>query len=232
MNFATALILYGDAIGDLRIRDLGIYWHATEAEAIRHYWFDNDGKVFPSGYGHPCVGMVWGDGASYGTWWTANPEEIHGINYLPITGGSLYLGRNPEYVRRNFKGIVTANRNFHNGGFKGNPDKLETWQDILLEYQALAAPERAAKSFQSISDQLRSEHGETKVHTVQWIQALESLGQFDPQVRGNIPTSVTFMHQGKRNYVVYNGKSQNEKVTFSDGATFDVPPGIHTFQTK
>jgi len=110
MNFATSLILYGEAIDDSKIRDLGIYWHATEAESIRHYWFDNDGEVFPNGFGSPCVGMVWGDGGTFGTWWTANPEEIHGINFLPVTGGSLYLGRDPKFVKQNFDSLVAANR--------------------------------------------------------------------------------------------------------------------------
>ena len=113
MNFATSLILYGQAIGDETIRDLGIYWHSTEAEAIRQYWFDQDGEVFPDGFQQSCVGMVWGDGASYGTWWTANPEEIHGINFLPINGGSLYLGRDTDYVKRNIANLNEANRNFH-----------------------------------------------------------------------------------------------------------------------
>ena len=105
MNFATSLILYGEATQNNRIRDLGVYWHATEAEAIRNYWFDNDGEVFPKGYGHRCVGMIWGDGGTYGTWWTANPEEIHGINYLPLNGGSLYLGRDPDYIKRNLQDL-------------------------------------------------------------------------------------------------------------------------------
>jgi endoglucanase Acf2 len=133
MNFATSLILYGEATGDTSIRDLGIYWHATEAEAIRNYWFDLDSEVFPDGFGHSCVGMVWSDGGAYGTWWTANPEEIHGINHLPVNGGSLYLGRDPDYVVKNFENMLRSNRNFHKAGFPGDPDSIDRWQDILCE---------------------------------------------------------------------------------------------------
>ena len=143
MNFATSLILYGQATGNNEIRDLGIYWHSTEAEAIRHYWFDQDGIVFPDGYQQSCVGMVWGDGASYGTWWTANPEEIHGINFLPINGGSLYLGRDAEYVGRNLENLKLANRSFHENGFEGDPEKYDRWQDVLDEYLALVDPAAA-----------------------------------------------------------------------------------------
>jgi endoglucanase Acf2 len=145
MNFATSLILYGQATGRDDIRDLGIYWHSTEAEAVRQYWFDQDRAVFPDGYAHSCVGMVWGDGASYGTWWTANPEEIHGINFLPVNGGSLYLGRDPGYVRANLDDLRASNKNFHEAGFDGDPLSYDRWQDILAEYLALADPDAATK---------------------------------------------------------------------------------------
>ena len=229
MNFATSLILYGEAIGDKTIRDLGIYWHATESEAIRNYWFDNSGEVFPEGFGSPCVGMIWGDGGTFGTWWTGNPEEIHGINFLPLTGGSLYLARDKDYVVRNFQSLLKANKRFHVAGFKGNPDQLTTWQDVLYEYLALADPVDAAKRYQANRADMRREFGETEVHTTQWIAALGWLGQFDPEVSSDWPTAVSFVKEGKRTYVAYNAKQETETVEFSDGATFDVPPGLHCF---
>ena len=229
MNFATSLILYGEAIGDRKIRDLGIYWHATEAEAIRNYWFDNDGEVFPTGFGSPCVGMVWGDGGTYGTWWTASPAEIHGINFLPLTGGSLYLGRDPAFVRRNFDSLVAANKRFHDAGFDGDGEKLTTWQDIVFGYLALADPVEAQRRYDANGFDAKSEFGETKVHTTQWIAALKSLGRYDASVRSNWPTAVCFVNNGKRIYVVYNASSETQTVEFSDKASFDVPPGLHRF---
>ena len=231
MNFATSLILYGEAIGDTKIRDLGIYWHATEAESIRHYWFDNDGEVFPAGFGSPCVGIVWGDGGTYGTWWTANPEEIHGINFLPVTGGSLYLARDPKFVKRNFDYLVAANRRFHNAGFDGDAEKPTTWQDILFEYLALADPDDAAQRYRALNaTDHQSEFGETKVHTTQWIATLGSLGQYDASIQADCPTAVVFEKQDTRSYVVYNSSTENRSVTFSDGTTFDVPNGLHRYQ--
>ena len=229
MNFATSLILYGEAIGDKQIRDLGIYWHATEAEAIRNYWFDNDGEVFPNGFGSPCVGMIWGDGGTFGTWWTANPEEIHGINFLPLTGGSLYLARDPEFVQRNFDSLVDANRRFHNAGFAGEAEKLTTWQDIIFEYLAFADPVEADRRYQANAANAKSEFGETKVHTTQWIAALNSLGRYDDSIRANWPTAVCFTKDNNRIYVVYNAGSKIRRVTFSDGSSFEVQPGLHQF---
>lgn len=221
MNFATSLILYGQATGNDEIRDLGIYWHSTEAEAIRHYWFDQDRAVFPDGFEHSCVGMVWGDGASYGTWWTANPEEIHGINFLPINGGSLYLGRDPEYILANLADLKASNRNFHQAGFPGDSESYDRWADILAEYLALADPQAAAAQTETIAE---SELGETKTHTRQWIGALGELGTFDSKVRSNHVTAVAF----EKAYIVYNPTDKDLPVVFSDGKQLSAPPGLST----
>ena len=230
MNFATALILYGEATGNKKIRDLGIYWHATEAEAIRNYWFDTDQAVFPDGYGHPCVGMVWGDGGTYGTWWTANPEEIHGINYLPVTAGALYLGRNADYVKRNFEAMLKSNENFHRGGFDGDPSSIDRWHDVLHEYLALADPVIARNRHSKNGQEIKSEFGETKVHTHQWLSSLGELGHFDEQVRADHPMAVAFTAKNGLTYVVYNAGQESVKVTFSNGKVFDVPSGLHSFK--
>ena len=228
MNFATALILYGDATDNIKIRDLGVYWHATEAEAIRQYWFDNSREVFPDRFGHSCVGMVWSDGGTYGTWWTANPEEIHGINFLPLNGGSLYLGRDADYVLRNHQDLVKSNQSYHTG-FEGDPKRFDRWQDILYEHLAMADPVEAEKRFRSNGSDEKSEFGETKLHTQQWITAFNSLGQFDDSVFADHFAAVVFKKGPVRNYVVSNTDRENRRVKFSDGAAFDVPFGLHVF---
>ena len=229
MNFATSVILYGEATGNDEIRDLGVYWHSTEAEAIRNYWFDTDQKVFPEGYGQSCVAMVWGDGGSYGTWWTANPEEIHGINFLPLNGGSLYLGRDPDYVKRNFQNLISSNRNFHNGGFEGDPEKLDRWQDVILEYLALADPDSAIKKYAEF-ERDSSEFGETKLHTKHWLWSLQHFGTPATEIKCDHPTAIVFRSKnGSLNYVVFNATPETKTVTFSDNKQFDVPPGFHVY---
>ena len=76
--------------------------------------------------------MVWGDGGSYATWFSAEPEKIQGINMLPITGGHLYLGYRPEYVKKNYQEIVTSSG--------GSP---RVWQDIIWEFLATGDPDAA-----------------------------------------------------------------------------------------
>jgi endoglucanase Acf2 len=227
VHFATALILYGEATGQKEIRDLGIYWYSTEVEAIRQYWFDEEQNVFPPAFGHTCVGMVWGDGAAYGTWWTANPEEIHGINFLPLHGGSLYLGRDPDYLQANMRNMTQSNRAFHDAGFEGDPDRIDRWFDILVETEALAQPDKALSRYKAEGSHFEPEFGETRTHTMQWLTALQALGQVDLTVRANHPTAVMFREEGKRNYVVFNAGKDDVDVTYSDGSRWTIPPGLH-----
>ncbi len=227
MNFSAALILYGEATDNQRIRDLGIYWHATESEAIRNYWFDTDQVVFPAGYGHSCAGMVWSDGATYGTWWTANPEEIHGINLLPLTGASLYLAKDQKYIRRNFANMLSSNQSFHELGFKGDSKNIDKWQDILHEYLAMSDADQAIKRHSKNGDEAGSEFGESKVHTAQWLSAWKSLGHFDSKTTADIPTAAVFINDNLKTYVAHNFGKKSKVVTFSDGMRLKASPGLN-----
>ncbi len=91
MNFAGALIQWGQVTGNTAVRDAGVFLYTTQAAAIQEYWFDSSDTNFPAAFGHSTVGMVWGSGGAYATWFSAEPEMIQGINMLPITGGHLYL---------------------------------------------------------------------------------------------------------------------------------------------
>ncbi|MFG2291818.1 glycosyl hydrolase [Streptomyces sp. NPDC048603] len=212
-NLSAALVLWGSATGDTGLRDLGSYLLATEGEAISQYWFDADGQVFPASFGHDTAGMVWGSGAAYATWWTANPEEIHGINVLPVTGGSLHLGGHKDAIRRNL-----AEMERENGG------PAAEWRDILWEFQALADPGAAKAKWDAGNTAYTPEAGESKAHTYHWITTLNALGAPDPSVTGDIPTSAVFGRNGTRTYTAHNHGTTTRTVTFSDGKTLTVPP--------
>ncbi len=71
--------------------------------------------------------MVWGGKGVNETWFSSAPEMVHGINWLPVHGGSLYLGLYPDYVKRNFEALRSEKA--------GAP--LRAWVDIIWMYQAL-----------------------------------------------------------------------------------------------
>lgn len=212
VNLSAGLVLWGAATGDASLRDLGVYLLTTESEAIAQYWFDADEEVFPSGFGHDTVGMVWGSGGAYSTWWTANPEEIHGINVLPVTGGSLHLAGHKAAIRRNLAELEREN---------GGP--AVEWRDLIWEFQALADPDRAKAAWDAGGGSYTPEQGESKAHTYHWIGTLAALGAPDTSVTADIPTAAVFAKGTARTYAAHNHGSSPRTVTFSDGKQLTVP---------
>ena len=212
MNFDGALIQWGQATGNTKVRDAGIWMYTTQAAAIDDYWFDVDGTTFPKTFAHSTVGMVWGDGAAYSTWFSADPEKIQGINQLPVTGNHFYLGANPAYVRKNY-----AEMEKNSGGPKA-------WQDILWEYLALGNGPAALSKLKA-NPGFTPEEGESPAHTFHWIRNLAALGTIDTKVRADNPMAVTFTKNGRRTHVAANLSTKAITVTFSDGAKVAVPAG-------
>ena len=213
MNFANALIQWGQATGNKAVRDAGVYIWTTQSAAIQEYWFDTHDQNFPSSFGHKTVGMVWGDGGAYSTWFSADPEMIQGINMLPITGGHLYLGDDPAYVTANYNELVANN---------GGPPTV--WQDIIWEFLALGDADKALSNFRANST-FTSEEGESKAHTFHWIRNLAALGNVDATITANHPLAKVFTKGTARTYVAANITAKPITVTFSDGTSLAVPAG-------
>lgn len=213
MNFATAVILWGEATGQTDVRDLGVYLHATETTAVEQYWFDVDNAVFPADYPHVAIGMVWGGKGVHSTWFGANPEFIHGINILPVNGGSLYLGHHPDHVLANYNEIVSE---------RGGQPII--WQDLLWEYLALADPNLALSSYFADSA-YEPFDGESRAHTMHWLFNLKKMGRVDTTIRADIPTHAVFRDAaGALTYVAWNAGATDRLVTFTDGFSFTVGP--------
>src|SRR5262249_37971626 len=148
-----------------------------------------DHAVFPKGFDHPAVGIVWGDGGAYATWWSREPIYVHGINLLPLTGASLYLGLRPDYVRRNWQGLLDANR--------GEPHQ---WRDILWMFLALADADRAAALLERSPD-FEPEFGNSRAAMRHWVDALRRAGGPDPKITGDTPTALVLERGGVRVHV-------------------------------
>lgn len=210
INFATGLILWGTVTDNDTLRDLGVYLYSTEVEALHHYWMDVHNDVFPDGFSHCALGMVWGGKGDHATWFSAEPEMIHGINMLPFTGGSMYLGHYPDYVEENYAEVIQEN---------GGP--VNEWKDIMWEFLAFTDPQQAIQNYNSDPD-YTPEEGETKAHTYHHLHNLNALGHVDRTVYADIPTFAVFDKEGKKTYVIYNHRDEPVKVTFSNNKAFTV----------
>jgi endoglucanase Acf2 len=219
MNFANAVVLWGTYTGKTALRDLGIFLHTQLVSAIEQYWFDVDRENFPPGFSRPTVAMVWGSGGKYDTWWDRNPIYVHGINFLPFTGGSLYLGRHPDYVRRNYQVLVEANR---------GPPRL--WREIIWMFQALGDPRGALAQYQE-NPHFEPEFGVSRAYVYHWLHALAGFGQVDTTVTADSPTYAVLRDGRTRHHVALNPGARPMKVRFSDGAVLDLAPFEHKVLT-
>lgn len=207
MNAWYGLILWGEFTGDRTLRDLGVYLYTTEMHAIQEYWFDVRDENHPPSFTPSVVTMIWGGKGANGTWFSANPEVVHGINWLPIHGGSLYLGHFPNYVRKNYAALVQEN-----GGAA-----WDEWADLIWMYQALADPREARKQFDAGHNSAPQESGNSLANAYQWICTLQTLGLVQGQVTADYPLFAVFDQGPTRSYVVYLRSNQTKTVTFSDG---------------
>src|SRR6056297_1318893 len=213
MNFASAVMLWGAVTDQTDIRDLGIFLHTNERTAIEQYWFDVDNAVFPDAYPHVAVGIVWGGKGAHTTWFGNQPEFIHGINFLPMNSGSLYLGRHPNYVLNNYQEIVNE---------RGSQPVI--WKDVMWQYLSMADPDLALSLYQS-DQNYQPFDGESRAHTRHWLYNMQKIGGRDILTFANIPTFSVFKNeQDEKTYVAYNPGASEITVQFSDGFTMTVPP--------
>jgi len=236
INAWAALILWGEATGDTSIRDLGIYLYTHEVEAANTYWFNLYGDVSHPDYPNTDISRVWSGGYDHTTWWTEDPIQTHGINMLPITGASLYLGKDPNFVQRNYDAIWTEYALWD--GDNGANDKAKVivrWQDIINQYLAFADPDAAIANWKyknasedpinGVDPSLGIEFGESRAHTYQHLQMLSELGQPDFSIRPIEHTlGAVLSKHGVKTYLGYNPTNKAKTLKFSDAmGLIDVP---------
>jgi endoglucanase Acf2 len=203
MNFHAGMIWWGIQTGNKLIRDQALFAYVHETRAIEQYWWDVDHVTFPAAYAHTAVGMVWSNGGAHSTWFSGSENAIHGINFLPITGGHLYIGRRPDYIPENYT-----------EGFSGG------WSDLFYEYLAFSDADLAATRY---GNGPNPEGGETKAHAYQLIKSLQAVGRLSTKVTADVPTYAVFDKAAVRTYAAYNPDAADKTVTFSDGYKLAVP---------
>jgi endoglucanase Acf2 len=214
MNAWCGILLWGEATGDIALRDLGLYLYTTEMNAIQEYWFDIRNENHPPEFTPSVVTMIWGGKGANATWFSANPEVVHGINWLPIHGGSLYLGHHREYAEKNYQALVEENKGAH----------WDEWRDLVWMYRALSDPDDAWKQYHADAGKTEPEAGNSHANTLHWIATLRELGQIDPSVTANHPLAAVFSTGKGRTYVAYNLSPQTREVRFSDGHSLSARP--------
>ena len=158
VNAWYAVYLYGLAIGDDRIRDLGRVMLATELRSTWKYWQINTGEgIYPEPFAsNKVVGILWGTKVDHSTFFGANLEFIHGIQMLPFTPITEELLR-AEWVQEEYPVIQPATL---------SPDIGEGWKGFIYMTHAVIDPVAAWDEALTLNGY---DDGNTKTNTLYWL---------------------------------------------------------------
>ena len=220
INAWAGLIMWGEITGNQALRELGLYLYTTEIQAINYYWFDVHRLVFPPEYKNVETSMLFGSKYAHNTWWIDEPRQIKGINLLPITTSSTYLGLDADYVKRSLATLKPETAVFNSRGKRADPPDI--WQDIFAKYMGLADP---ALGLQQWDRWGSFELGDTRSHALHWLLSLNDMGTPDLGVTANTTFYSVFRRSdGRKTYLAYNAGKAPLSVRFSDGKTLQVAP--------
>lgn len=219
MNAWSALILLGVAYDNPKWRKLGIYLYTTELSALEEYWFDVAQRSFPQPSQNAALSLIFGGKGRLETWFSSEPEALFAINWLPIHGGSTYLGRHEPVPKRVYEELVRRRGSEH----------WKMWPDLIIMYRALGDPNDALKQLQALEPTAIIEPGNSKMALHQWVHAVAKLGNVDLSVQADVPLALTFKRGEQRTHVVYRyPTSPAFEAHFSDGAHLKAEtPGFH-----
>ena len=215
MNAWYGMMLWGEVTGNEVARETGIFLYNTERTAVEEYWFDVNSTNFPKDFPHVALGMVWGGKGAFATWFSGDIDCIHGINWLPFTPASIYMGRFPDYVKKNHQRILEQRE--HGADFN------KGWGDLIVMFGALSDP-RTAATYLNENPNGKLEGGNTQAFMAHWIHTLDRLGRNDASVTADHPYVNVYLKNEKKTYAAYNFGSTKKDVVFSDGFRLQAGP--------
>lgn len=124
------LYLWSLATHNSTLETTALYLYTTEIASTKEYWFGLNG-LYSGAYQHRIASLVWGGKVDFATWFSADPNAIYGIQLLPFTPGSSYLGHLPDLAP------YLADLQAHGGNSGGN------WGDLLLMWESYYHPDQA-----------------------------------------------------------------------------------------
>jgi hypothetical protein len=236
-NAYGAIVLFGLLTGRDDLVERGMYLHASTTAAYWEYWNNIDGynnvgateDNFPAGYNRIATSVIWGDGASFSTWFSGAFAHILGIQGLPSNALVLHLGQHPDYVVDYVMLGLSESSNIKPSGL---PD--DQWRDLWWNLWAMTEAEAALADYRTVGN-YTAEAGETKAHTYHWIHTFNRLGHLmtgTGALTSDYPAALAFDKNGVVSYIVYNFSGRERVVTYSDGHTVNAAPFGFTVTTN
>jgi len=228
VNSWAGMILLGEALGDAELTAAGVMGYSFESRANLEYWFDPHGDVFPPAYPHKAVGMVWSDSIVWGTWFTADPAWIYGIQWIPSAPHAAFYDRDRGLIKKTYADVVRELKAFEEreaakkSGYAKRPTDIKARGGELGSYHLGFIMHADAPWVCHELDKLWAEPGD-RVARDPWManiyyqaQSLRDLGRVDWTCHGSSPTSMVYANEAARTrtFVAWNPTARAQTVEF------------------
>jgi endoglucanase Acf2 len=231
VNSWAGMILLGEALGDADLTAAGVMGYSFESRANLEYWFDPHGDVFPKSYPHKGCGMIWCNSIVWGTWFTASPAWIYGIQWIPSAPHAAFYDRDHSFIKKTYADLGRELEAFDQkesknpkhvkqaGGIKALGGELGSYH---LGFVMHADPQWVVEQI----DKLWTEPGDKVAHDP-WManiyyqaHALRDLGRVDWTCHGSSATSMVYANEATkaRTFVAWNPTAKTQTVQFFEGA--------------
>lgn len=232
VNSWAGMILLGQALGDPDLTAAGVMGYTFESRANVEYWFDPHRDIFPAAYAHRACGMIWCNSIVWGTWFTAGPAWIYGIQWLPSAPHAAFYDRDPAFIQSTYADLVReldafeAKEAARKPNYVQKPATLQSLGGELGSYHLGFRMHADAADVIEQLDQLWARPGDKVAHDP-WManihyqaHALRDLGRVDWTCHGTSPTSMVYAHPGRnpRTFLAWNPTPKPERVRFFKGA--------------
>lgn len=245
------MYLLGVALDDTELRDAGIFGWVSEARATAEYWFDRHGDEvgtgFHAGYDPeynidyskfkhenpnyiiPYSSNLTSHGVGWWTWFGGDPVFMQGIQWMPISPALDYLGEDKAFAAWDYQRLMELKEHAGwdgTGGTGGASLRDSDWGNVVLAYRQWSDADDAARIF---DEGWNGGWGTMTTSATRGItyfvtHSHRSYGDILWDVAASIPTARAYKKGGTTYHVAYNPTNTTMSVSFTDGASFDVPP--------
>lgn len=158
VNAWYGVALFGLAVGDQNIANVGRVLLATEIRSAQKYWqIKQDSSIYEDPFAaNKVVGVLWGNKVDYATFFGARTEFIHGIQMIPFTPASEALLA-ADWVAEEYSVLSQALK---------DPTISDGWRGYVYMDHAIIDPVTAWREVQTLQ---RFDDGNSRTNTLYWV---------------------------------------------------------------
>lgn len=137
INAWYSLYLWSNVTRNTNLNQYALYLYNAEVLGAKYYWFDTN-NFYGAPYEHAIASQVWGGKISFTTWFSGETNMKYGIQLLPLTPGSEYLGTFKDFSK------------YESSYVESGGDTEKEWGDLFIAWQAMYDKENALDKLETV----------------------------------------------------------------------------------